>query len=253
MPHTVEEMATELAQEEYRQATRALAVEMPERARRTSQRRLDATLVAHSRSGPAMACRDGCDMCCYLRVVATAPEVFALVDFLRSTLSQTQITEFEQRVQSTADRVAAMSVHEHMHTNVPCPVLSDGRCLGYAARPMMCRSYHSTERDACENAYNHPFDMEPRRGVLPEREVASGAHQHAWRTALSHHGYDAGQYELIKVLAEAVANDEAHHRFLARRLPTFTFAADDAPEQPNALPSASARPGLPDGHMSLAD
>ena len=164
MPQTFEKLAHRVANDEYRQSARALAVQSPERARRTSQRRLDATLVTQSRGRTPLACRDGCEMCCSLRVVATAPEVFALVDFVRSTLTPAQVQDFEQRVRDRVDTVAPLSMTEHLHTNVPCPVLAGGRCLGYAARPMMCRGYHSTEREACEHAYNFPLDPVPRRG-----------------------------------------------------------------------------------------
>ena len=87
--------------------------------------------------------------------------------------------------------------------------------------------------------------------MLPARDVASDAHQHGWRGALREHRYDSGRYELIKALAEAVDNENARARFMARRQ-AFTFDADDAPEQADVAMSSN-RPRLPAGHVSLAD
>ena len=39
----------------------------------------------------SISCRVGCSFCCHMRVVATVPEVAALVAFVRDTYSQSQL------------------------------------------------------------------------------------------------------------------------------------------------------------------
>lgn len=161
--------------------------------------------------GP-LACEAGCDFCCHLRVMATAPEVFALLDYLRSTLSDADFDAFLDRVETTDRELRALPADAILKTNLACPALVDGRCSGYAGRPLNCRSYHSLSREACEDSFNHPEDLD--RGH-PEIKALAQVHQGGqagWAAALQRSGFDARQYELATALAEALRDPEARDR-----------------------------------------
>lgn len=213
--------------EEYSKSMTALATESPDRGRRLTQRRIDLFLTDHS-GQVTIACRSGCSFCCHLRVVTTAPEVFGVVEFLRSNLTSDEFSAFRQRVDAAVDRIEPMSRAEHIHTNVQCPVLVDGRCSAYSVRPMMCRSYHSVDLNACKSAFDNPLSDEP-MGFSMVRKTVGEHHIAAWRNALHFSGYDPNDYELFRALQEAMASDEAKQRF-ENKDHAFTFD----PEAPSA-------------------
>lgn len=188
----------------------------PGRGLRQAQRVVDAETrrLPPDDRGP-LACEAGCDFCCHLRVMATAPEVFTLLDYLRSNLDDAAFAQFRERVEATDRRLRGLPADDVLRTNLPCPALVDGCCSGYAARPLNCRSYHSLSRDACEESFNHPEDLD--RGH-PEIKALAQVHQGAqagYVSALGRCGYDDRQYELVTALAEALSDPEAHRRLEA--------------------------------------
>lgn len=204
-----------VAQESLEQTGRAMR-SGPGRGLRQAQRVVESRtrqLPAADR-GP-LACAAGCDFCCHLRVMATAPEVFALLDYLRENLDDEAFADFAQRVEKTDRQLRALPAGDILRTNIPCPALVDGCCSGYAARPLNCRSYHSTSRAACEDSFNHPEDLD--RGhpqIRPLADLHRGA-QAGYIAALERAGFDERQYELATALADALADPDARKRLAA--------------------------------------
>ena len=194
----------------------------PDRARRQLLRTLDAELarVPAADRGP-VACRSGCDLCCHLRVMATPAEVFGLLEYLQATLDAEAFAAFQARVVAAAARLAGVAPAQILATNLACPVLVDGRCSGYAARPFNCRAYHSLDRDACQQSFDAPADA-----ALNHPQYAAVARVHEGVQAghvagLADAGFDHQQYELVTALAEALADPDARTRF-ERRGRAFT-------------------------------
>lgn len=201
-----------VAHDSLEQTTRAMR-RGPQRGLREAQRVVESQTrrLPPSDRGP-LACRAGCDFCCHLRVMATAPEVFALLDYLISQLDEADFEAFEQRLEATDRKLRAMPADKILRTNIPCPVLVEGRCSGYPARPLNCRSYHSTSREACEESFNHPEDLD--RGH-PQIRALAQVHQGSqagYLSSLERAGYDARQYELVTALAEALRDPDARRR-----------------------------------------
>ncbi|WP_376695092.1 YkgJ family cysteine cluster protein [Wenzhouxiangella sp. EGI_FJ10305] len=164
--------------------------------------------------GP-LACEAGCDFCCHLRVMATAPEVFALLDYLRGSLHREAFARFEQRAEETDQRLRDLDSDDILRTNIPCPALVKGRCSGYAGRPLNCRSYHSTSKAACEDSFNHPEDLDRGHPQIKALAQVHEGSQAGFLSALERAGYDARQYELATALAEAMRDPEARKRMEA--------------------------------------
>lgn len=87
------------------------------------------------------ACAAGCAHCCHFPVGITWPEGRALVQALRHDPVR------QQAVLAAADATAAASWQQLV--GVPCPLLVDGRCAVYTARPLPCRSLISADATAC--------------------------------------------------------------------------------------------------------
>ncbi len=183
-------------------------------ARRQVLRRLDAELakLPASQRSP-VACQAGCAFCCHLRVMVTASEVFGLLAYLRDTLDAESWQAFDQRLHAAASEVHSWSPQQRLTQNLPCPVLINGRCSGYAARPLNCRSYHSLDREACEASFNDPGNLALGH---PQYSAVARVHegvQGGFRDGLAQLGQDASQVELVTALCEALDDPHCRERF----------------------------------------
>lgn len=197
------------------------AVQLPRKA----QRVLDAELARLPPAArPALACRKGCDLCCHLRVATTAAEVFALLDYLRQTVPADDWPALVATIQARAGQVHALTPGQLLATNLPCPLLVEGACRAYAARPLNCRAYHSLDYQACLDSFRNPADLD--RGH-PQGAALARVHegvQEGLSDLLQTGGADAGRYELVTALAEALADDTARQRLQAGERPVFRRA-----------------------------
>lgn len=148
--------------------------------------------------------------------MATPAEVFGVMDYLASELDDTAFAAFRGRVIETARRLAELPREKVLATNLPCPVLVDGRCSAYAARPFNCRAYHSLDRDACQQSFDNPADPTLNH---PQYSAVARVHegvQAGHIAGVADAGYDATQYELVTALAEALEDPAARVRFDSR-------------------------------------
>lgn len=98
--------------------------------------------------GAGIACRPGCNFCCYLRVMVYPHEAIALFRHLRSKMPKEQADVVRKRITANAAQLSRIP------SNTPCAFLVDGMCSAYEARPGTCSAYHSLSRDRCEAAFN---------------------------------------------------------------------------------------------------
>jgi hypothetical protein len=102
------------------------------------------------------ACHSGCAHCCYQAVGVSAPEVFAIYEHLRTTLSVHQLDSVAQRIRDADDRTRGMTSAERLAPDLPCPFLEDQRCSIYAVRPLACRGANSLDATECERTLWDP-------------------------------------------------------------------------------------------------
>ena len=107
---------------------------------------LDA-IVAATETAPQRACRDGCAHCCHHPVGVTLPEAMTLRIAVRA-LPDAQRAALELGVDSAA--IATRELPWAQLAQLPCPLLDpQRRCSVYAARPLPCRAWTSTDADRC--------------------------------------------------------------------------------------------------------
>lgn len=143
----------------------------------------EATIKANPPS-VALACKKGCNWCCYSTVAATVPEILHVWMSAKGQLRG-------------AGEVATGA-------KPPCLMLRDGACAIYASRPLMCRVANSLDWTVCREEYE---------GTNPDRDVPVSRvpieHGAAVRTsviaAVRMKGLDAGLYELASAMRECDA------------------------------------------------
>lgn len=146
------------------------------------------------------ACREGCAHCCHFPVGVTYPEVLAL----RAALADDACL----RARVLEDARASASLGWGELVGRACPLLKDGRCAVYDARPLPCRALASRDDSACARALRG-------EGEAPRDELAY------WRglgaASVLAAAHPAGSRELRSALAAVLEAHEPHAAFAAAR------------------------------------
>lgn len=103
-----------------------------------------------------IACKEGCDYCCYMRVDATPFEAKTCLEHLRGKKTASQFGAIRGRIRATAGLLRSMSVVERFDANIPCPLLVDHRCSVYSVRPIKCRGHSSVDVQDCIAGFEEP-------------------------------------------------------------------------------------------------
>ena len=160
-----------------------------------------------------VACKKGCEHCCFSTVGVVASEVIHLADRLRAVLSEEDLARLRERAEDRAETLQAMSRGERLQARVPCALLRNGACSAYEHRPLVCRWACSSSLQSCLDHLVHKttsyLEMEQVR-YLPVQEVWRG-HREGLRSA----GLDASLLALNSALALALATPDAAERYLA--------------------------------------
>jgi Fe-S-cluster containining protein len=122
---------------------------------------LNISLLENARKqGITIACKEGCSWCCHQAVYVITPELEYLASYIKHSFSE----EIKDKIYKRANekyRVTKKLGKEKLHKHKsPCPLLFDGKCIAYDARPMACRIYLSSKVSTCEEFYNNPENKE---------------------------------------------------------------------------------------------
>ena len=117
--------------------------------------RLSDSLLSRAPQG-AVACKAGCDHCCYQAVGVTAPEALAIFDHLKATLSPGELAAVTAKVSEHHEKTRGLSSHERFSPEHPCPFLEADNCSIYEARPLSCRGMNSLDAGECATRLRQP-------------------------------------------------------------------------------------------------
>ena len=197
-----------------------------EHAERSAQRAAD---------GRPIACKEGCSHCCHMRVVATVPEVIAVANFIARHFLGDAVEATRKRVIETDEKTRGLSDEQWGVAHHACPLLVDGKCSVYAARPLDCRGYNSTDVDACRAAARDYLDWQvPMDGALTSafKSAQAGILQ-----ALTGTGHQPRLVEMTAALRVIFEDPLAIGRWLGGENPFAGAELDSSdPEQRAFLP-----------------
>lgn len=117
---------------------------------------IDSLLKHANREGVSVDCKKGCSMCCYQPVFAVSHEIDFLYNFITHNFAQQKKIEVLKKAQEVNNRRKNLSNKTLYNHKEACPLLEDGNCMAYEARPMPCRIYLSMSVDSCRKFYDSP-------------------------------------------------------------------------------------------------
>jgi Fe-S-cluster containining protein len=200
------------------------------RAFERSQLRHDSR-IASAPDVDTLACRAGCNWCCYFSVDVRAVEVFRILDFVERKLSDEERGRIFAEIRANSAALGELDDIARMQRNVKCPFLNEGRCTIYAARPQTCRNYHATSANGCQQSFEEPDNLEIDPEFAPYVYQAGGAHVDAFSKAMCEAGYDSDVYELNAAFAAALSEPGARERFEAKGRPFANLSGREVPPE----------------------
>jgi Fe-S-cluster containining protein len=135
-------------------------------------------------AGQTISCRMGCAACCRMLVPLSAPEAFALREYVEQ-LPEDRRTILLNRLGETKDRMTREGLWEQLHDiaeasrtlpdeeldpinqsyyalRIPCPYLENDMCSIYEARPAACRELLVTSpAQLCQDLVKNPVTPLP--------------------------------------------------------------------------------------------
>ena len=108
--------------------------------------------------GQKTDCKKGCASCCYQPVYALTYELEYLQDHIRNTFSVEKQNSIAMRAQQKRESLQGLEKKELACSKHPCPLLEEGNCIAYDARPVACRIYISTDVKSCLHFCHSPHD-----------------------------------------------------------------------------------------------
>jgi len=194
---------------------------------------LHANMRAAERFAPSqlLACRRGCAHCCHTFVSARAPEVLFVKSAIPGRDRETVRAAVEQAYQVTG----TLGPGGRSATAHPCPMLEDGACRVYAARPMTCRMAVSQSAEACARAFA-PGAAPTHIPVPDYYPTLRRGYSIALAGALRRAGFPAWSYEYNAAMRAALARSDAEAAWLAGE-DVFAEVQRDPGSDPFTLPS----------------
>jgi Fe-S-cluster containining protein len=120
-----------------------------------SASRLIAGLLARAPEG-AVACRAGCDHCCYQVVGVTAAEAITIFEHLVRSRTASELERLKTRAAELHARSRGLTSAERFSPQLPCLFLESGSCSIYEVRPLSCRGMNSLDASECEARLRDP-------------------------------------------------------------------------------------------------
>ncbi len=163
---------------------------------------------------PALACHDGCAACCTLRVVASAPEILLVAQYIVATKSAyAKIgVDLARRIADEDQVTRGLDERRRMALRRRCPFIEKGSCLVYVVRPLACRGHASYDKRAC-------IDAAAGRGgeasVSEPHLIVRSLVQNALLSALRDAGLAWRLYELNRALDIALTDPGAEQAWIA--------------------------------------
>lgn len=122
-------------------------------------------LELRSMEGAALTCEKGCHHCCYHPVIVSLLEGITIFRWLAENGLWTKA--LKDRFEDTSQQTLGLPIAVWLLSLVPCPLLDDGLCRAYKARPFVCRVTASVR----DPHFCHPHRLGEDTGLIPRAEA----------------------------------------------------------------------------------
>ena len=161
----------------------------------------DSIIALADKQNMKVACAKGCEWCCHQAVYANSYELHYLSEHIATKFTPEEIStlankSFEKHAQTSI--LDERNIHKFKS---PCPLLVQGSCSAYEARPMACRIYLSTKLETCTEFYKHPENESNYPALLDFPLRAGRMMNEGFSAALKEAGVETSEFRMEEGLS----------------------------------------------------
>lgn len=153
-----------------------------------------------SQNGKKIHCRKGCSWCCHQPVFALSYELDYLDHFVSKNFTPQKQDEIRKRAKEKRTKLHSLKEKDLLNSKFPCPLLENGACTAYEARPMACRIYLSTNVKTCLDFFYKPEDKKSIPALLDFPMRAGRTMNEGFKTALKTNGIKIQEFRIEEKL-----------------------------------------------------
>lgn len=156
----------------------------------------DSIIALAKRQNINVACTKGCQWCCHQAVFANSYEIHYLSEKIKENFSPKDLSTIQNACKTKNAAVSKLSEEKVLSYKSPCPLLSNGACAIYFARPMACRIYLSTNLTSCVEFYTHPENESSFPALIDFPLRAGRMMNEGFMAALKESGIETAEFRL---------------------------------------------------------
>jgi len=164
--------------------------------------------LEQSNHSPKTSCGSGCSYCCHSQINIIPVEALLIFSLIETSFNLHEIRDLKIKIQDnhllTTGKTFAQKVA--IKDQTPCVFLvGTGQCRIYSARPFICRSWHSFDKDACEAAFvsgNPDAEME----VFEARNYMFGTARKVFQDLSLEMKIQTGIYKMSDAIGQCFLN-----------------------------------------------
>ena len=154
------------------------------------------------KSNQPVDCKKGCEWCCHQPVFALQHEMDYLNHFIDIQFNESQKQIIAEKAEMKKQAFGFLQEKELLNAKFPCPLLENGACIAYEARPMACRIYLSYNVKSCLRFFHQPSDSESIPNLLEIPLKAGRMMNEGFKAALKLYGYETKEFRIEEMLFE---------------------------------------------------
>lgn len=165
-------------------------------------------LALAQRQNIQVACHNGCHWCCHQAVYANSYELHFLSEQVKKNFTEKELSSLISLTEVKYAQTSVLTEMEILKFKSPCPLLKNGSCSIYSARPMACRIYLSTKIESCMEFYQHPENDENFPALIDFPLRAGRMMNEGFRAALKEFGIETAEFRLEEGLRIVLKNNQ---------------------------------------------
>jgi Fe-S-cluster containining protein len=149
-------------------------------------------------------CQKGCEWCCHQPVFALQHEMDYLNYYLENHFDEVRKQMIAEKAEKKKQALGFLNEKELLNAKFPCPLLENGACIAYQARPMACRIYLSSDVKSCLRFFHQPTDTESIPNLLEIPLRAGRMMNEGFKAALKLYGYETKEFRIEERLLTGI-------------------------------------------------
>lgn len=168
----------------------------------------DSVTALAKRQNINVACFKGCHWCCHQAVYANSYELHFLSEEIKKNFSSEELYRIVEKTEAKYVHTSKLNEDEILKYKAPCPLLTNGTCSIYHARPMACRIYLSTNLETCLEFYHHPKNENNFPALIEFPLRAGRMMNEGFSAALKEFGIETAEFKLEDGLRIVLKNNQ---------------------------------------------